>query len=42
MLLDERWEHFCSAAGGELEAPQQTPPNFNSQRDILDGSVAAE
>jgi len=27
MLLDERWEHFCSAAGGELEAPQQTPPN---------------
>ncbi len=25
MLLDERWEHFCSAAGGEC-CP---PPSMN-------------
>lgn len=24
MLLDERSEHFCSAAGVELEAPQES------------------
>jgi len=24
MLLDERSEHFCSAAGDELEAPQES------------------